>query len=143
MTIREFNYLPEDAKIVRNEVFVKEQGFINEFDETDNNSVHIVLYNKDKPISTCRIYFHIGKQMFVIGRIAVLKEHRGNNVGAVTLRFAEESIRNNGGSSVILSAQVRIAKFYEKHGYTKQGEVYLDEDCPHVWMIKNLEDDVV
>ena len=140
MTIREFNYLPEDARVIRNEVFVREQGFINEFDETDSISIHLVLYHNEKPISTCRIYYHTEKQTFIIGRIAVMKEYRGNHIGASMLRSAEESIRNKGGSSVILSAQVRIAAFYEKHGYHKQGDVYLDEDCPHVWMKKNLEE---
>ena len=38
----------------------------------------------------------------------------------------------------MLSGQVRVAGFYEKLGYIKQGETYLDEGCPHIWMKKNL-----
>nr|WP_314466287.1 GNAT family N-acetyltransferase [uncultured Clostridium sp.] len=140
MTIKEFNYLPEDARTIRSEVFVKEQGFTDEFDDIDDIAVHIVLYDKENPIATCRIYFQIERQTYVIGRIAVIKEYRGKNIGAGMLRFAEESIRHKGKESVILSAQVRVAEFYEKQGYQKQGLMYLDEDCPHIWMKKDFDD---
>lgn len=35
--------LPEDAKQIRTAVFVDEQGFHEEFDETDDISIHAVL----------------------------------------------------------------------------------------------------
>jgi predicted GNAT family N-acyltransferase len=140
MIIKEYNYLPEEARQIRNEVFVKEQGFVGEFDEIDNIARHIVIYEKKQPISTCRIYLNIKKQSFVIGRIAVVKEWRGKNIGTIMLDVAEDNIRRDGGKSVILSAQVRVGGFYEKQGYKKQGMVYLDEDCSHIWMKKNLGD---
>lgn len=139
MRIKEYNYLPEDARKIRNEVFVKEQKFIEEFDEIDDIAKHILMYKKDQPISTCRIYFNSKKQSFVIGRIAVVEEWRGKNVGARILKAAEDNISREGGKSIIVSAQVRVAEFYEKQGYKKQGAVYLDEECHHIWMKKNLE----
>jgi predicted GNAT family N-acyltransferase len=140
MTIKEYNHLPEESKKIRSEVFVKEQGFVEEFDEIDGIAKHMVIYESEQPISTCRIYFNIKKQSFVIGRIAVLREWRGKNIGAIILNAAEDNIRRDGGKSVMLSAQVRVAEFYEKQGYKKQGKAYLDEDCPHIWMKKNLGD---
>ena len=38
MKIKHFDTLPEDAIFIRKEVFVKEQGFKNEFDEKDNEA---------------------------------------------------------------------------------------------------------
>lgn len=140
MIIKEYNNLPEEARKIRNEVFVKEQGFIEEFDEIDDVAKHMVMYEKDQAISTCRIYFNGKKQSFVVGRIAVVKEWRGKNVGAGMLKAAEDTIRRDGGKSIILSAQVRVAEFYEKQGYKKQGAVYLDEECTHIWMKKNMGD---
>ena len=80
MIIKEYNYLPEEAIKIRNEVFVKEQGFVEEFDEIDGIAKHIVLYEKEHPISTCRIYFNSEKQSFVIGRIAVSHEKQPSAV---------------------------------------------------------------
>jgi predicted GNAT family N-acyltransferase len=140
MIIKEYNYLPKEARNIRNEVFVKEQGFIEEFDVIDDIAKHIVIYEREQPISTCRIYFNIKKQSYVIGRIAVIKEWRGKNIGQRMLISAEENIKRDGGKSAMLSAQVRAVGFYEKQGYKKQGVAYLDEECLHIWMNKNLKD---
>ncbi len=138
MIVKEYNYLPEGAKKVRNQVFVIEQGFIEEFDDIDNIATHLVMYEMENPVSTCRIYFNNSKQAFVIGRIAVIKEYRGQNIGARILNEAENYIRQHNGKSASLSAQVRVVTFYEKQGYQKQGMIYLDENVPHIWMKKNL-----
>lgn len=139
MITKEYDYLPEEAKKIRSDVFVKEQGFVEEFDEIDKVAKHIVTYECEQPISTCRIYFDNQNQSFIIGRIAVIKEHRGKNIGAKMLKAAENCIIQNGGKSAMLSAQVRVVEFYEKQGYTKYGDTYMDEDCPHIWMKKKLE----
>lgn len=44
MQIKHFDTLPEDAVFIRKEVFVKEQGFKNEFDEKDNEAHFLVGY---------------------------------------------------------------------------------------------------
>lgn len=138
MTIKVFNYLPKEAKEIRATVFVKEQGFKKEFDEVDNLARHMIIYEEEQPISTCRFYFNEGKQSFIIGRIAVIKEYRSKGIGRKMLKEAEDIIRQDGGKSTMVSGQVRVEKFYEKLGYQKQGEVFLDEGCPHIWMKKVL-----
>lgn len=42
MTFRIYDKLCEDAKKLRTEVFVAEQGFETEFDDTDSKARHIV-----------------------------------------------------------------------------------------------------
>ena len=44
MNTKIFTTLPQDAKDIRIEVFMKEQGFKNEFDEIDTISHHIVVF---------------------------------------------------------------------------------------------------
>lgn len=58
MIVKEYDYLPEDAIKIRNEVFVKEQGFNNEFDDIDNIAKHLLVYENEQPVSTCRIQFN-------------------------------------------------------------------------------------
>ena len=55
MNTKIFTTLPQDAKDIRIEVFMKEQGFENEFDEIDNLCHHIVAFDEGKPIGTCRV----------------------------------------------------------------------------------------
>ena len=134
--ILEFNHLCPEAAAIRKEVFQKEQGFVNEFDETDARAVHAVLYIKNEPAGTCR-YFE-EKDGWHIGRLAVLKSFRGAHLGAALLQFAEQRIRARGGKIVMLSAQERARAFYEKQGYIAYGDAFCEEECPHIAMHKHL-----
>lgn len=138
MEVRVFERLPEAAKMIRTKVFVEEQGFQNEFDDTDQISTHIVLFDADKPTAVCRIYYSAARQCHVIGRIAVLRDFRGRNLGTEVLRAAEQEILRSSGTAAELSAQVRASAFYAKNGYASLGENHLDEGCPHIWMRKEL-----
>lgn len=139
MEAKIFEKLPEEAKMIRTKVFMEEQGFENEFDENDSVSIHIVLFDSSNPVATCRIYHSEERQCNVIGRIAVLKEYRGMDVGSELLKVAEREIRNRNEDIAELSAQVRAAAFYEKNGYFSLGDIHVDEGCPHVWMRKELK----
>lgn len=132
-----YSKLPDEAKLIRTEVFVEEQGFKNEFDESDNVCLHIVLYENGIPAAAGRI-FPVENGVCVIGRIAVRKVFRGNKLGAEAVRLLEEKAREMGAERTALSAQCRVMKFYGKLGYKEGGEVYNDEFCPHIHMEKNL-----
>lgn len=139
MTTRSYDYLPKEASLLREDIFVKEQGFVDEFDDIDDISTHLVLFDGELPIATCRYHFDNGKSAYIMGRIAVAKAYRGKNIGAHILKEAEDQIRLSGGRKIYLSAQVRAAGFYEKQGYVTSGEPYYDEYCLHVLMYKQLE----
>lgn len=130
-----YNELPKDAKYIREEVFMKEQGFQDEFDEIDDHCLHLVIED-DKAIGCARMYEKNNEM--VLGRIAVLKEYRHLHIGSYILKTLEEKAKELGYSKVVLSAQVRAQLFYEKNGYQTQGEEYLDEYCPHIFMYKEL-----
>ena len=40
-------------------------------------------------------------------------------------------------SSITISAQEHLKKFYEKHGFVQTSEMYLEDDIPHIQMIRN------
>lgn len=138
MEIKTFNYLPDDAKNIRQAVFVDEQGFIEEFDDKDKDSLHIVLYENGEPAAACRVLFDDSKQCYMIGRVAVLKQYRKNHLGSSLLDTAEEYIRTKGGKLCAVSAQCRAEAFYSKSGYKAEGDMYYEEYCPHIFMKKIL-----
>ena len=128
--------LNDDIIKIRTAVFIDEQGFKDEFDETDKTCTHIVLYDEEKPIATCR-YFKEGEN-YHIGRVAIIKEYRGKHLGNKIMQIAENEIKNGGGRITEVSAQVRVSEFYKKLGYNKVGDIYFDEICEHIRMIKKL-----
>ena len=130
--------LPQEAILIRQEVFVEEQGFEVEFDEVDSITRHIVLFEDGIPIGTCRVYWNEIKASYVLGRVAVRKNFRGRAFGRRLLQEAEHLVHSLQGTTLCLAAQVRVKAFYEKQGYSAAGAEFLDEECPHVWMYKTL-----
>lgn len=136
MDYRRFKELNNDIISIRKTVFEKEQGFQNEFDEVDQNCSHIVLYDRAKPIAVCRFFKE--NEMYHIGRVAILKEYRGKHLGNHILHIAEDEIKKEGGQNITVSAQVRVKDFYAKNGYSEDGEIFFDEYCEHINMIKKV-----
>ncbi len=136
--IKTYHTLPLEAKEIREEVFMKEQGFVNEFDDIDSIATHLVLFWEGQPAGVCRFFPTKEPGVWDFGRLAVRKAYRDKHLGSLLVQEAERQIRDQGGAKLALMAQIRVQKFYEKNGYTPFGEPCDDEGCPHIWMEKLL-----
>jgi predicted GNAT family N-acyltransferase len=135
-----YNKLPDSAIEIRKEVFINEQGFKNEFDETDSCAVHIVLFDENgNAAATCRVYKDDTLNSYVLGRLAVLKAYRGKHLGTKTVKAAEEYVFAEHGECLSLHSQCAAKEFYEKLGFVEYGAVDDDEGCPHIWMKKQIK----
>lgn len=138
-TVKEFDFLPQDALDLRMTVFVKEQGFCDEVDETDKIATHLVLYSDNgKALATCRIFKGTENGCYILGRLCVLKEYRDKGIGAIILSAAEKAVLKLGGNMLTLHSQLRAKEFYKKQGYKEYGEIEYEQDCPHIWLKKVL-----
>lgn len=137
MYIRTFDYMPEEAVSIRTEVFINEQHFKNEFDDNDKIATHLVVYENEEAIATCR-YFAKDSSTYLVGRIAVKSSYRGKGIGRLMLEEAEKQIYQKGGIIMEVSAQVRVQPFYEKLGLQAEDSPYPDEGCPHILMRKTV-----
>lgn len=136
--IRLYENLPEEAKNIRKTVFMDEQGFKDEFDETDKNSLHAVLFADGKAAATARMFTEDSGKSYHIGRVAVLKEYRKSGLGSEIMTALCEKAKEKGAERCELSAQCRAKNFYTKLGFKEKGGIYLDEGCPHIYMEKKL-----
>ena len=129
---------PEDmpaAFALRHEVFVIGQGVQPELelDELDAVSDHAVALLGGVVVGTGRLL-----PTATIGRMAVAEAVRGQRVGAAVLECLEQRAKERGFGVVELHAQVHAAGFYDKAGYTRYGEVYLEAGIEHLSMRKEL-----
>ena len=121
---------------VRMRVFVVEQAVPaeEELDVYDVTSVHFMVEmgeaSPGEVVATARL-IDKGDGIAKIGRVAVLAEHRGRNVGFELMRYAEEYARTTGFSSLVLEAQCHAIPFYEKLGYIAEGPIFLDAGIEH------------
>lgn len=133
-----YDYLPDSAKKLREEVFIKEQGFKEEYDQIDEWATHVVVYDKEEIVATCRVFEKDSSALFALGRLAVKKELRGKGVGSFVLKKIEEYLKNKGVKTLVLHSQLQAKEFYLKAGFFEFGEIEYEEDCPHIWMKKEL-----
>jgi predicted GNAT family N-acyltransferase len=138
MEIQIYSTLPPQGRWIREEVFVREQGFREEFDSIDSFATHILVLADDSPAGICRVFWDEDRQQFLLGRVAVLSRFRRQGLGEALVTAAEQQVRRMGGASLHLHAQCRITGFYEAVGYTPYGEIEDDQGCPHIWMQKSL-----
>ena len=139
MKIEKFTPAPQQAIDVRIEVFVKEQGFRDEFDDIDDIAMHFVAFDDtERPVGTCRVFVSDDAKVYLLGRLAVVKEYRTKGLGSQIVEAAEDYVRSVGGKEIRLHAQCRVSGFYEKIGYTSYGEIEEEEGCPHIWMKKEV-----
>ncbi|CAM4198579.1 GNAT family N-acetyltransferase [Bordetella tumbae] len=128
--------LRDDAYLVRHEVFVVEQAVPVEveLDDDDSLSVHAVAYGPDNvPVATGRLLpdGHIG-------RMAVRKSARGTGVGGQVLDALITQGHGDGHRMLLLHAQTHARGFYEAHGFTAEGEEFIEAGIAHVAMTRAL-----
>ena len=123
------------AKLVREKVFIDEQNIAadDEWDELDAVSTHFVVRDDEQVIATARLL-----QNDSIGRVAVLKSHRGLGVGYELMAFIIDYAKQTQRQNLKLSAQVHAISFYQRLGFKQQGSEYLDCGIPHVDMHMSL-----
>jgi len=129
-----------DAIIIRNSVFVEEQGFPadDEIDKHDSNAFHLIIYHysetKKTPIACGRIY--IIDNIAKIGRIAVLKEWRKQGIATKICSELEDLAWKSNVKEIHLHAETYVIALYQKLGYLVEGEPFMKGNILHITMIK-------
>ena len=102
MKVLIYESLPVHGAEIRKTVFMLEQGFQNEFDEIDDRAVHFVLFHEnDIPAAACRVFWDAEMDSYILGRLAVLKQFRGQNIGAAIVEKAENYVRSRAEESFL------------------------------------------
>ena len=100
--VKIYNFLCTEAKTIREKVFMEEQGFKNEFDEYDEMVPHAVLFMEGRAVATGRLLPGERSGDFIIGRVAVLPEFRGRNLGAQIMLVLEQEARKDPYSVAVI-----------------------------------------
>ncbi len=137
--IRSIGFHDADFKAcfdVRVTVFVTEQNvpIAEEQDEFDETAAHFLAELDGKPVGTARLLMKENGTLAKITRVAVLREARGQNIGAALIRHIEATAPV---SRFALDAQVHALPFYERLGYKAVGDVFMEAGIPHRHMRKD------
>jgi len=124
---------------LRSEVFVVEQNCVyQDIDAKDQKALHVIGLKNNKIIAYTRV-FKPGDYFLEasIGRVVVKQSERKYNYGHQIVTDSIKAIETNFNEKIIkISAQTYLKKFYESHGFQKVGKEYLEDNIPHIAMIK-------
>ena len=119
----------QDAlKAIRKSVFIDEQHVPKEleWDGIDTECTQFLATIDSTPVATARLTAE-GQ----IGRMAVLEDFRGKGIGSRLLAAVIEQAKHAGHKQVFLHAQVSVIQFYQHHGFTACGDVFIDAGIEH------------
>jgi ElaA protein len=124
---------------LRSEVFVVEQDCVyQDIDYKDQKALHILGYKNEKLVAYTRIfkpgdYFNEAS----IGRVVVAQNQRKFGYGFVIMQHSIKAVKEYFNETIIkISAQKYLKKFYESLNFEQVGEEYLEDNIPHIPMIK-------
>lgn len=140
LKVGSWSELGEQASQVRTEVFVQEQGISQEeeWDDMDAQCLHAVLVNGlGQALATGRLLPSVQGQS-KIGRMAVARVLRGTGQGACILNVLCEQAKARGDTAVLLHAQTSAKGFYDRLGFTQEGDLFVEAGIDHVTMSKPL-----
>lgn len=129
-----------DLLQLRSAIFVVEQNCVyQDLDGKDQKALHVLGFKNEKLVAYTRI-FKPGDYLEYasIGRVIVAKNERqykyGYDIMNASIKAVMDFFRE---SKIELSAQSYLKKFYNNLGFYEVGEEYLEDDIPHIRMIKN------
>jgi len=128
---------------LRAEVFVVEQNCpYLDLDDKDQKSFHVLGYDNGKLVACTRLV-PIGVSYDKepsIGRVVTHPSVRSLGYGKLLMKYSINEIKKHFNSTIIvIGAQCYLDKFYQNLGFVPEGEMYLEDNIPHMTMryIKN------
>lgn len=121
----------------RENIFTHEKGMhCHDIDGCDYNSLHIFLTEQSRLIAYLRVS-DLGCGNVKIGRVLTLTHGMGH--GRALMTGAMSAIREKlQAGKITVHAQCDAVPFYEKMGFLRISEEYLEEGVPHITMEINL-----
>ncbi len=117
--------LTPQGKEIRQKVFIEEQGFQKEYDEIDLTAEHLVLYDGDIPKAVGRMFREDPQNpVYTIGRVAVLKEFRGEGLGRMVVEKLEQEAKKKAAPQLNFLHNVECRSF-TKSLITMQSERFI------------------
>jgi predicted GNAT family N-acyltransferase len=118
-------------KNIREKVFIQEQKVTPEleWDGIDEKAIHFLVFKDEEAIGCARAI--VIKSQMQLGRMAVLKEYRGQGVGSALIEKAIVTAKLKQLTSIHISAQCYAIDFYVKFGFEVISDIYLDAEIPH------------
>ena len=122
-------------------VFIIEQDCpYPDLDDLDQESQHVWIKNQNEIVSYLRIT-PPGSRFIEpsLGRIVTKQNYRSKGFAENLIKQAINHICAEEPEAIRISAQSYLEKYYEKFGFFKASDEYLEDNIPHIEMLLNAK----
>jgi ElaA protein len=123
----------------RAEVFIVEQQCaFQDLDGLDLDAQHLVVWSGSELAAYLRLLAPGVKYAErSIGRVITTAAFRGTGLGRALMARALEHLDSSFPTHPLrIGAQARLAAFYESFGFVRASELYIEDDIPHIEMLR-------
>ena len=127
-----------DIYFLRQEVFIVEQNCVyQDIDQKDHFSHHLLAYDNEVLVAYLRIVQPgISYKEPSIGRVLTKMSYRRKGISKNIMLSAIQQVKDiYNHTNIKISAQEYLIPFYTSLNFESIGEVYLEDDIPHIEMI--------
>ena len=127
-----------DIYFLRQEVFIVEQNCVyQDIDQKDHHSYHLMAYDNEILVAYLRIVQPgISFDEPSIGRVLTKMCYRRRGISKNIMKSAIQKVRDvYKHSNIRISAQEYLIPFYTSLNFVPVGEVYLEDEIPHIEMM--------
>ncbi len=127
---------------IRNDVFVNEQNVpksveIDRYDCLDGQCRHFLIKYKDENAGALRC-LKISDNEVKLQRFCINETMRKKGFGKAAVNYIEGYYAEKGVIKITLDAQCRAVGFYEKCGYKKVSDIFMEAGIEHIKMEKTI-----
>ena len=105
--------------------------------EKEKEDVLMGAFEDDRILGCC-LLTRMDQHTMRLRQMAVPNSMQGKGIGRALMIFAENIARDLGYRKLCMHARVTALGFYEKLGYTTNGEEFIEVTIPHYIMEKSL-----
>ena len=144
MTFREIEFGSDDFRKeceLRNEVLRLPLGLNLYLEDIslEEQQMHFGLFDQYGNLAACVIAVTSSSGHTKIRQMAVNGGHRGKGLGRNIILCLEEHLAERGMTYLFMHARISAVGFYEKLGYARVGNEFIEVGIPHVRMEKHIQ----
>ncbi|HZH37430.1 MAG TPA: GNAT family N-acetyltransferase [Flavisolibacter sp.] len=105
--------------------------------EKEKTNMHMAAFEDEQMLGCCMLVEE-NPETVRLRQMAVVNDVQGRGIGRALMQFAENLARDRGYKKITMHARKNATGFYEKMGYRKSGNEFLEITIPHYVMEKEL-----
>lgn len=123
----------EQALEIRKKVFIHEQHVTRDLEvENEEQARYYLVTENGKPAGTGR--WRETEEGIKLERFAVLPEYRNRQLGTLILKKVLDDLKTY-EKKIYLHSQLRAVPYYERQGFVKVGEMFVEAGIRHYTMV--------